>query len=111
MLSETKVQRGILLFAEPMSTEMINTLNSLLNEHNSNTFFYLVYNEASVDDNDKMSTSNGPFYMNWFQVKMSYNFVNLNSCIKSRHPVTFVSLMNVRLFLGLGDQRLLSICV
>ena len=105
MLSETKVQRGILLFAEPMSTEMINTLNSLLNEHNSNTFFYLVYNEASVDDNDKMSTSNGPFYMNWFQVKMSYNFVNPNSCI------TFVSLMNVRLFLGLGDQRLLSICV
>ena len=74
MLSETKVQRGILLFAEPMTSEMISTLNSLLNEHNSNTFFYLVYNEASVDGNDKMSMSNGPFYMNWFQVKISYNF-------------------------------------
>ena len=81
MLSETKVQRGILLFAEPMTTEMINTLKSLLNEHNSNTFFYLVYNEAPVDDNDKMSMSNGPFYMNWFQVKMSNNFKNLNSYI------------------------------
>ena len=79
MLSETKVQRGILLFAKPMTTEMINTFNSLLNEHNSNTFFYLVYNEASVDDNDNMSLSNGPFYMNWFQVKMTNNFVNFDS--------------------------------
>ena len=91
MLSETKVQRGILLFAEPMTTEMINTMNNMLNEHNSNTFFYLVYNEGSIDDNDKMPLSNGPFYMNWFQVKMSYKFVNFNSyIIENRTSINFV---------------------
>ena len=69
MLSETKVQRGILLFAEPMTTEMMYKMNSILSEHNSNTFFYLVYNEDSVKDDDKTSMSNGPFYMKWNQVR------------------------------------------
>ena len=63
------MQRGILLFAEPMTTEMINKMNSILSEHNSNTFFYLVYNEASAIDDDKTSMSNGPFYMKWNQVR------------------------------------------
>ena len=73
MLSETKVQRGILLFADPMTTEMVNKINSLLIEHNTNTFFYMVYNEASVDDNNmKTISSNGPFHMNWNQVVNLY---------------------------------------
>ena len=71
MLSETKVQRGILLFADPMTNEMVNKMNSLLTEHNTNTFFYMVYNEVSVDNNDmKTMTSNGPFHMNWNQVSL-----------------------------------------
>ena len=68
MLSETKVQRGILLFAEPMTSEMIDKINAMLDEHNTNTFFYLVYNEASIDENNKNTMSNGPFHMNWNQV-------------------------------------------
>ena len=68
MLSETKVQRGILLFVDPMTTEMIGKINSMLDEHNTNTFFYMVYNEVSTGENDKNTMSNGPFHMNWNQV-------------------------------------------
>ena len=69
MLSETKVQRGILLFADPMTTDMINKINSMLDEHNTNTFFYLVYNEAFIDENDRNTMNNGPFHMHWNQVQ------------------------------------------
>ena len=66
MLSETKVQRGILIFSGPMSTSMLNQLNSVLDEHNTNTFFYMVYIVAS-DTNKPMD--NGPYNMIWNQVR------------------------------------------
>ena len=68
MLSGTKVQRGILIFSGPMSNDKLNELNAVLDEHNTNTFFYMVYNVASTDSNAKKPIDKGPYHMIWNQV-------------------------------------------
>ena len=67
MLSETKVQRGILIFSGPMSNAMLNELNTVLDEHNTNTFFYMVYNVATEGSNVMKPIDNGPYHMIWNQ--------------------------------------------
>ena len=69
MLSETKVQRGILLFSGPMSNAMLNELNDVLDEHNTNTFFYMVYNVPTEGSNVMKPIDNGPYHMIWNQVR------------------------------------------
>ena len=65
MLSETKVQRAILVFVGPMDAHMLNKINSILDVHNKNTFFYMVYNEVSHGIKPKYA---GPYQMSWNQV-------------------------------------------
>ena len=68
MLSGTKVQRGILIFAGPMNDDKLKELNSVLDEHNTNTFFYMVYNVDSTDSNAMKPIDKGPYHMIWHQV-------------------------------------------
>ena len=69
MLSETKVQRGILVFAGPMDTHMLNKINSVLDDHNKNTFFYMVYKEMSSASYGIKPDDAGPYQMSWNQVQ------------------------------------------
>ena len=68
LLSDTKVQRGILLFVGAMDGGMLDKFNSLMMDHNINVFFYMVYkNELASSSSEMMADQ--PYKMHWDQVK------------------------------------------
>ena len=66
MLSETKVQQGLLIFIGAMSEKMLETMNSFMDEHNKNAFIYMAYNE--IDTSSPAGKEERPYRMNWSQV-------------------------------------------
>ena len=68
LLSETKVQSGVWIFAGPMSDNMLAIVNSNIEEHNKNAFFYLVY---STDKSTGEHTTGGGDSLTWMQVRLN----------------------------------------
>ena len=69
LLSETKVQSGIWIFASLMNDNMLGIVNSHIEEHNKNSFFYMAYSaaassgELAVDQVDSLI---------WMQVSLHF---------------------------------------
>ena len=78
LLSETKVQRGILLFVGTMDQELLVEIKTLMGENNKNSFFYTAHTEDSPSV--QIYTKDLKHSMTWNQVKTLSFFVTVQ-CI------------------------------
>ena len=72
-MSETKVQRAILVFVGVMDEMKLAKMKSIMNSHNVNAFFYMVYKTAtsgSVNNDKGMADDSPNYYMTWDQVRI-----------------------------------------
>ena len=68
LLSEAKVQRGILVFVGMVNSGIVSDLKGMMDEHNMNTFFYTAYiEETRLTQEYNKSPYN---LMTWNQVQM-----------------------------------------
>ena len=73
MLSEAKVQRGILVFVGMVNSGIVSDLKVMMDEHNRNTFFYTAYiEETRLTQEYNKSPYN---LMTWNQVQMVKIFI------------------------------------
>jgi hypothetical protein len=72
LLSDTKVQRGILVFVGDMDKEKLDKMKSILDAHNVNTFFYMAYNALTQDSSDHQDKDESANYnLIWEQVNLN----------------------------------------
>ena len=69
LLSETKVQRSIWIFAHPIDDKTLDILNPYLEEHNKNAFFYMAYKVANPSVKHTLNTMDG---LSWTQVELYF---------------------------------------
>ena len=88
LLSETKVQRGILVFVGLMNNTMLALFDSYIEEHNKSAFFYMAYDAAKTSGGIERAGSDS---LIWAQVHLFptdrlffNNYVNFN-CLRCHH--------------------------
>ena len=67
LLSETKVQHGIMIFSGSMNDDMLDMVSSYIDEQNKNSLFYMAYNASSSARNQ---TPNKVDNLIWHQVNI-----------------------------------------
>ena len=72
MLSDTKVQRGILVFVGDMDKERLDKMKSIMDAHNVNAFFYMVYKASTQDSATHQNKAESANYnLLWDQVNLN----------------------------------------
>ena len=64
LLSDAKVQRGILAFVGEMDGARLKKFKSLLDSHNKNAFFYMAYETTPK----AVGSGHANYHMTWDQV-------------------------------------------